>query len=305
MKLFLILSISISILLIIAVLAGLYYAAPYGIVLIDHLPRTMIANLLGNKTTPESFDLKSEVLKVETKDHLILNGWFIPSHEKSNKTIILLHGIRAGKEQMLPKAQLFSEAGFNTVLFDSRAHGESGGKYCTFGYYEKYDISKIIDCIMQKDSTQVIAIYGNSLGGAIALQAMEHDKRIKCGIAESTFASLRETISDYMKQMYIIGPKFLSNISLNRAAELANFNPDDVQPELSAKNINNPVFIGHGDNDINIDYTYGKRIYNNLKSKNKEWHLVKGANHFNVFSYGGNEYQECLISFLHRNLEDK
>jgi pimeloyl-ACP methyl ester carboxylesterase len=257
-----------------------------------------LAQLLGGKTTPESFGLKSEILKVTSEDSITLTGWFIPSQKISNATMILLHGIRASKEQMLPMAKTFSNAGFNTVLFDSRAHGESGGKYCTFGYYEKKDISKIIDILKQKDSNMIIGIYGTSLGGAIALQAMEIDNRIKCGVIESTFATLREVISDYMKQMFVFGPMPLSNIALDRAAKIAQFNPDNVKPENSAKNICNPVFVAHGDQDANINYSNGFRIFNNLKSVNKEWHLVKGANHFNVSKEGGKEYQEALMNFL-------
>jgi alpha-beta hydrolase superfamily lysophospholipase len=302
MKLFLILATVILILLSFTIGYGLYYIAPYGIVLIDRLPRTQIAKLFNEKIIPENYGLKSESLKVTAGDSISLRGWFIFSQKISNKTIILLHGIRAGKEQMLPMAYTLSNAGFNTVIFDSRAHGESGGKYCTFGYYEKNDISKIIDLLKKRDSSQIIGIYGSSLGGAIALQAMEHDSRIKCGVIESTFATLREVINEYMKNMFFLRSAYLSNIVLDRAAEMAKFNPDDVQPEINAKNIYNPVFVAHGDKDKNINFNNGKRIFHYLKSANKELHLVKGANHFNVFSYGGKEYQNKIINFLNRNL---
>jgi hypothetical protein len=108
MKLFLILSSLILLLLSIGIAYGIYYVAPYGIVLIDHFPRTQLAKLLGGKTTPESFGLKSEYLQVTAADSITLNGWFIPSQKSTNATIILLHGIRASKEQMLPAAHIFS-----------------------------------------------------------------------------------------------------------------------------------------------------------------------------------------------------
>jgi len=43
-----------------------------------------------------------------------------------------------------------------TILVDSRAHGQSEGEYCTYGFYERDDISKIIDFIQTK---QPLPIY--------------------------------------------------------------------------------------------------------------------------------------------------
>jgi alpha-beta hydrolase superfamily lysophospholipase len=96
---------------------------------------------------------------------------------------------------------------------------------------------------------------------------------------------------------------FLSNIALNHAAEMAKFNPDEVLPELSAKYISNPVYVAHGENDIHINFIYGLRIYNNLKSTQKEWHLIHGADHHTLYSIGGKPYINSILSFLHRNLK--
>ena len=68
-------------------------------------------------------------------------------------------------------------------MLNLRGHGESRGTYCTFGYKEKYDIVSVIDEIMlDKRLSKNIGIWGQSLGGAIALQTMAIDKRIKYGV---------------------------------------------------------------------------------------------------------------------------
>lgn len=87
----------------------------------------------------------------------------------------------------------------DTFIFDSRAHGESQGKYCTYGFYEKKDISAIVDFIGPKYRNVNIGIWGNSLGAAVAIQAMEYDSRILFGIIESTFTDLSQIVFDYKK----------------------------------------------------------------------------------------------------------
>ena len=281
----------------------LYFVAPYGIIMMNRYTRAELAKTLDNKIAPKDYGLQSEELVVTVEDTIKLVGWYIPSKEESHATVILMHGINSNKEQMLPSAKMLSDDGFNVALFDLRGNGESGGTYFTSGYYEKNDISRIVDYLMSKDSTQSIGIYGNSLGGAIALQTMAKDSRIRCGVVESSFANMREVISDYMTRLEHYGPQFLSNIVLNRAAEIANFRPDSVNPEISAKYINNPVFVAHGDKDSLINCNYSRRIYKNLRSPQKELHIISGAGHATLSAVGSQAYQKSLLSFLHRFLD--
>ena len=104
--------------------------------------------------------------------------------------MILVHGIGGCKESFLSLANRLANQGIASVLFDNRAHGQSGGQYSTYGFYEKKDISRIIDHIKEQDNQIPIGIWGNSLGGAIAIQSMEYDKRIHFGIIESTFTDM-------------------------------------------------------------------------------------------------------------------
>jgi dipeptidyl aminopeptidase/acylaminoacyl peptidase len=302
MKLFLKISLVILLVGIIALRYVLYQVAPYGIVLENRYTKVQLAQMLGNRTLPTDYGLKYEAMSVTVEDTITLKGWYIPSEKKSRATVIVLHGIGASKEFMLTSAQMLSRDGFNVVLFDLRGNGESGGTYCTLGYYEKNDISEIVDYLLERDPSQEIGVYGNSLGGAIALMAMANDKRIKCGVIESTFANLREVISDYFIRLFYVGPMFISNIALDKAGELAKFNPDDVNPEIYAQKVDQPVFIAHGDKDKNINFKYGLRIYKKLKSKQKQWHLVRGAGHTTLYSVGDQIYIHSILDFLHRNL---
>jgi pimeloyl-ACP methyl ester carboxylesterase len=54
---------------------------------------------------------------------------------------------------------------FDVLAYDSRAHGESGGNACTYGYYEKRDLSRAIDLI----GLRPVVALGISLGAAVAL----------------------------------------------------------------------------------------------------------------------------------------
>ncbi|MBS1537439.1 MAG: alpha/beta fold hydrolase [Bacteroidetes bacterium] len=182
---------------------GIYNVLPYSAIKPLRLTSPLIIEKFKEKYTPNRFNLTLKQFSFTTKDSITLRGWFIPSQYKAKGTILVLHGIASSKQLMLPYASDLVKDSFNVVVYDSRAHGESGGEYCTLGFYEKYDVSKCIDKVIEQfgDSCVPFGILGNSMGAAVALQAIPLDKRIVCGISESSFANLRETLSDYLERM--------------------------------------------------------------------------------------------------------
>ncbi|MGE5680562.1 MAG: alpha/beta hydrolase [Bacillota bacterium] len=249
---------------------------------------------------------KAEEFNIIVEDSITLKGLFIHAlTDKPYGTVIILHGIASSRESQLDMAENLSVQGFNSIVFDLRAQGESGGTYCTFGYYEKFDVSRYIDESLKRyKNSAPFAVMGHSLGGAIAIQAMAKDKRIKCGVVSSTFTSLKEITFDYMKRLTGIPFRFVSDISLKNSEKIARFPVDVVSPEEYAKKVCQPVLLIHGTNDERISINYGKRIFKNLKSPDKQWYPVKGANHNNLWEIGGKEYQRRIAGFLKTYLKD-
>jgi len=95
-----------------------------------------------------------------------------------------------------------------------------------------------------------------------------------------------------------VGLRFLSNQTLKKAGKIANFNPYAVKPIESVKNITQPIFLAHGDADENINVEYGKQLFNNLASKEKELAIIKEGEHFGLFQTGGIEYENKIRKFL-------
>jgi len=206
-----------------------------------------------------------------------------------------------------------------SIVFDARAHGKSGGQYCTYGFNEKKDVADIVDFIKAKTPDLPIAdaidfintekvdlpigIWGNSLGGAVALQALEYDERIQFGVIESTFTELDQIVIDYKKRMLGFGFRFMSDYALKLAGEIANFKSAEVKPIESVKNIEQPILITHGDADKNISYKYGQQLFDNLKSEDKEFVLVEGGGHADMYIQGGAEYKAKIMGFIERNFE--
>jgi len=258
-----------------------------------------------NLPTPESFDLEADTLVYKSKEGLYLRGYLIYSNIIPQKgTVIFVHGIRAYKEHFLPVCKLLAERGYNSVIVDLRAHGESEGKYCTYGFYEKYDIKALADKLYKiKNISRNIGIWGQSLGGAVAIQALALDKRIKFGIIESTFSEFNTIVHDYIKNKVGFDIPVFSNYLIWRATHIGNFKADSIIPSQSAKKITQPILMAHGVMDDRIKIEYGKSNFANLSSKEKEFIEIPKANHLNLWQIGGKVYFDKVFAFIDKQVE--
>jgi len=256
--------------------------------------------LLPVKPTFQEDKANGKYIRFHSFDDTPIIGFLTYSKLDTVKgTILLLHGIRASKEHFIKLSTDLTNRGFHAVAMDSRAHGESKGRHCTFGVKEKKDIATLITVLLEQEKVNDnIGVWGQSLGGAIALQAMGMDKRIKFGIIESTFSDFRTIAHDYFN--YHVGFNFkpLTNYLINRAGIIADFEPQEAEPVAFCAKISQPILIVHGTADRRINMDYGKENYRAIKSEQKEFIAIPKANHLSVWKIGGKDYFEKVYRFL-------
>src|SRR5205823_469395 len=114
-----------------------------------------------------------------------LKGWYCHADGDARGTIIYLHGIADNRTSAAGIAARFVPRGFDVVAYDSRGHGESDGDICTYGFYEKQDLRRVIDVVEQRQPGGIVLI-GTSLGAAVALQEAAGDSRVAAVVAAET-----------------------------------------------------------------------------------------------------------------------
>ena len=261
-----------------------------------------IVNLIKPNKYKEKTILEKQHLFFNSFDDTKLSYFFLYSSIGNTKgTIILLHGIRSSKEHFITLSNKLSRLGYNVVALDLRAHGKSEGVHCTFGVKEKKDVSALITMLlMQGKINKNIGIWGQSLGGAIGLQAMAFDSRIKFGIIESTFSNFRTVTHDYFNFHLGFNIRPFTNYLIDRSGKIANFNPEDAKPIKYCEKITQPILLVHGNKDQRISIDYARRNLEKISSKHKELIEIKNATHLNVWEIGGNNYFQKVKTFLNK-----
>jgi uncharacterized protein len=309
-KFFAILSVVIVVLILflgIALTYAIENVFPYSPIRPHRLTPAEIGKLYPGVDNPGSVGLKYMDFDVDVEKGIILKGWFVFSHLKPARgTIVLLHGIASCRYAMIPMAKALARSGFNSILYDSRANGESGGVNCTFGYFEKIDLRIVLDAVQERFSGAApFGVYGNSLGAAVAVQALAIEKRLRCGVVESCFATLRGVIHDYSRRMILLPINSIPDAALRRTERIASLRIDDVKPEASARFIVQPIMVIHGLKDAHIKAAYGRRVFDNIASPVKLWVPIPTGTHYNLAEIGGTPYLRSIVDFFITHISEK
>jgi uncharacterized protein len=252
---------------------------------------------------PSDRGLPCEEVTLKTGEGMELSCWLIPAPGSARGTVIYLHGVSESKIVGLQPARWLHERGYHVFLYDSRRHGDSGGSFCTYGFYEKHDTSTVINYLQCRTDLRLgrIGLFGSSMGAAVALQVASLDSRVSAVIAESGFATLRSIFDDYQRRMIKLPWHYLRNLVIRRSEHMAHFKANAVSPLEAVRGIHVPLLIIHGTADNLIDFHYSVSVYEQANQPKELW-LIPGARHNDIIEVGGEEYRRRVVEFFDRTI---
>ena len=247
-----------------------------------------------------------EDVTIPSFDGTRLFGWWMNAGRRA-ATIVILHGVKKNRTDVLRAALVLRRAGFNVLLFDGRGHGDSEGRYVTYGFYERRDVESAIEWLVKqkKINRNRVGLAGESMGAAIALQVAAHNPLIRAVWADSPFASLRRITEEFVKRATRL-PGAVLNPVLWTTIQMANyrgkFDVHSVDPLALAAQIKCPVYLVHGTADQLIATAHSESIYAALGGEKEIW-FVEGAGHARSIRFVKREYSERLTRFFRQMLE--
>lgn len=246
-----------------------------------------------------------EDVTISSFDGTRLHGWWMRASRRAS-TVVMLHGVKKNRTDVLRAALTLRRAGFNILVFDGRGHGNSEGRYVTYGYFERRDVESAIDWLItekQVDRNRV-GLAGESMGAAIALQVAAQNPWIKAVWADSPFASLKLIAEEFVSRVTglpiaVLNPVLWS--ALHMANYRGNFDVHSVNPSALAAQIKCPVYLVHGTADQLISAAHSKSIYAALGGEKEIW-FVEGAGHARSVRFVRDVYSERLTQFFRSRL---
>ena len=153
--------------------------------------------------------------------------------------------------------------GFNVLLIEQRAHGESEGHCISFGIREKYDVIDWANYAAERFPGVKILLSGLSMGAATVLLAAAEEElpeNVRGVSFDCGYSSVKAILCDQIRQMGLpVKPAyFLTRLS---ARLFGGFDPDEGDVLAAAKNCRVPALFIHGEADTFVPWAMSKTLY--------------------------------------------
>ena len=256
---------------------------------------------------PSVYRADYEPVSFSSEDGIALKGWLVkPAHRAAKvPAIIICHGVGANKSDFTELAVSLSQRGFTVLLFDFRAHGDSGGRRSSLGYHEQEDVVAALGFLKTRPEIDQkrLGIYGFSMGGSAALLAAARTGAFSAVVADSAFTSLKDQARTAITGFYHLPAFPFLHLAVLGYELYFQTSVDKVAPvNVIAKIAPAPLLIIAGEGDVLIPADNGRKLYASAREPKELW-IIPGADHGATLAAAGSAYEKRVGEFFEKNLK--
>ena len=247
----------------------------------------------------ESGPAGGEPIEAMARDGTRLAGvWYPAGSSPTGRTVLLVHGFAEIRDAMKGRAEFLTARGWNVARLDMRGYGRSGGGCASFGGREGDDLRAWVDVVAGRVGPAMsLAVWGRSMGAAIAMRAAADEPRIAALLLESPYARLETVVAGWLRRVRTPLPSLLAPRIVRRAARLAGVSLSRPRPIELAPRITAPTLIVHGRRDTLVPDGDAHRLASAFPQP-ATLVEVPGAGHGNVIEMGGPDLLDRIVQFL-------
>lgn len=228
---------------------------------------------------------------------------FFNEHNKTNKTLVFVHGFKGFKDWGFGPyiGEYFSKAGFFVIMFNFSLNG-IGENPIEFTELEKFakntfsrevrELDEIISAVrngffeeINKDCN--IGICGHSRGGAISLLSSVRRNDIDAVSVWASIARLDRYSKRQKEEWRKKGTFDIMNMRTKQVMSLDVSLLDDIEKnsgdllnlENAVRNLNKPLLIAHGDQDLAVKLEEAEELYSWSDKSKTEFFKMFGTGH--------------------------
>lgn len=227
----------------------------------------------------------------------------------SHDWFIFAHGLGGGWKNGLAEARRFYERGFNLLLIEERAQGESGGEVIGAGHLERRDLVDWCRWIAARDEAARIVLMGESLGGAAVAEAVgESDlpSQVACAVTDSAYADFWNAAVHVVSEVGLDGKTMpahplLDVVRLMFRARKGGYDFADCSAERAVAHAQVPLLLIHSRADTLIPVSHAARL-NAACSTPHKLVLIDFAGHCSAAMAEPERYWDAVFSFVGEHL---
>ena len=246
-----------------------------------------------------------KIAHIKSNDNLNLEGFYLENLPTDN-WVLLIHGYRAKHESMDDFAKLYYDAGYNVLLPELRANGNSEGNYVGMGWLEKEDVKLWIDWIIERQPSAKIIVHGVSMGAAttMMLSGDETRENVKIFIEDCGYTSAWDIFANESKLRFNLPSFPILNLGSGLAKLKAgySFKEADALKQLAIST--KPMLFIHGMKDDFVPFYMLDELYNAKIEGVKDKFVSETAGHAEAIYADTSTYWAKVEEFIQANMPE-
>lgn len=237
-----------------------------------------------------------ETVQFSTRDGNKIEGWWMKA-DSAIGTVILFHGLLTNKSSLLGEAYEFLAMGYNTLMIDARAHGNSSGIANSIGANESEEVKLAFDHIKNNGEKNIV-LWGISMGAVMITKAI-NDYNITPSkiILEIPFASLQDHFKARARVLGFPDEPFAFFVTFWAGIEQG-FWGFGYKTENYVKKIKCPVLLQWGSQDTYVLKKETENIFKNISSVQKKLVIYNQAGHQSLLGADPGKWKSTVNDFL-------
>ena len=245
-------------------------------------------------------DLRAEPVVISRPGASSISGWFVAGESKQ-AGILLLHGIRSDRREMIERARFLRDAGYSVLLIDLQAHGETPGKHITFGYLEARDAHDALKYLRARIPGRAIGVIGVSLGGAAAVLG-DGPVEADAVVLEAVYSSFERAVENRIAIRLGEVGRLLAPLLFWQVGPRLNVPLESLSPASAISRLMAPVMIIASTADQHTLSYESLELYSQASEPKTLW-MVEGARHQDLHQYASQDYERRVLEFFSEHLQ--
>lgn len=243
----------------------------------------------------------TEKVSITSFDGLRLSATVFPAEEPTGKTVICFHGYTSSSlQEYAAYAPFYHALGFNIVMPDARAHGESDGEYIGFGCLDRFDCRDWAAWAHERFGDSLY-LHGISMGGATVLMASSFDMPyVKAIVADCGFTCAWDIFATVLKKDYHMPPFPIIPMADKICRKKAGYGFRTCVATEEVAKTTIPILFIHGDEDDFVPVGMGRRNFEACAS-DKRMLIIPGAGHAESYHADTALYEATVKDFLEKH----
>jgi pimeloyl-ACP methyl ester carboxylesterase len=258
-----------------------------------------------SSVTPEALGVPARTVRFPARDGHPIEAWFLAPASAGGPLVVVLHGYRGARGNVLEVGAALWRAGFGVLVPDFRGRGGSGRVPVTLGAHEVHDVAGTLAWLRANAPGSPVGLLGYSMGAAVALMEGGRHPEVRAIACDCCYVTQSAVLEHGLRGRFgrggllVLPAAALFHRLVWRRPPFERVAPIRHAAEWRGRGL---LFIGAG-RDATVEPGDARRLFDAAPPPKMLW-LEREAAHCGVRQSDPERYERIAVHFFRRYLGD-